>query len=315
MAQEHLQELDAAIAERLRLRSQPGRRPLPGHPLEGRTILLVEDNAEYRSLVKALLMSRHPARVIEAADGRSAVAQIKRERPDLVVLDFDIPKMNGYEVLQEIRSSAELRRLPVIMLTGVPNRRQLKSMGMDVSDFLEKPVSGYELMESIAKALEAAHGAPPSDAAAAGPQTPPPAPSVPTTLGPGWSAASAFPPVGTTLPLTAAAPRDTGRPARPAVDYQELLRIQEEFLSELGHDLRAPLTSINCALRLFIDKAGAGLDSDDQEFLDISLRNCKRLEALIRDIFNFRSRSLPGPAPAPTAPGSVSAGLDTSRPG
>ena len=194
MAKEHLDELGADIAEKLRLRSQSGRRSFSSHPVEGRTILLVDDNAEYRSLVKALLVSRKSCHVVEAADGRSAVARIKQGHLDLVILDFDIPKMNGYEVLQEIRSRYELRGLPVIMLTGVSNRLNLKNMDMDISAFLEKPVSRDDILQSVTKTLEAAYGNPPSAVSAPIPSVQAHMPSSETSLGAGWSAVSAFPP-------------------------------------------------------------------------------------------------------------------------
>jgi CheY-like chemotaxis protein len=310
MTQEHLQDLDAAIEERIRLRSQPGGTSVSGHPMASRTILIVEDKADYRSLVKTQLLSHLDCRIIEAGDGRSAMAQIQREAPDLVILDFDIPKMNGYEVLQGIRSHGETRRLPVIMLTGASNRSHLRSLGLDVSDFLEKPVRGADLLESINKALEAAYGPAPGADTAAALQTQPQAVLPETEPGPRWCAASAFPPDGTILPLAAAPPGDTVPSPQQPVDYRELLRIQEEFLAELGHDLRAPLTSIYCALRLFVEKVGARLDADDQQFLDICLRNSQRLESLIRDIFNFRGRRLSGGTPCavtPTVPAAAAA--------
>jgi CheY-like chemotaxis protein len=291
MAPEHLEGIEAAIARNIRTRFQAGRRSL-----EGRIILLVDDNVEYRSLIKALLMRRHSCRIREAADGRSALAQVRWTRPDLVILDFAIPKLNGYEVLQEIRRRDESRRLPVIMLTGVANRRQLKGMNMDISAFLEKPVTWKELIESMAKALEAAYGSPPI----AAPQTTPPqAPSGADALSAVWPA---FPPVGTSLPLKTDVPcLAAGAPQQRAVDYQELLRIQEEFLKELGYDLRAPLTSIICALRLLIEKSDDGLDSDERRFLDICLRNSQRLEALLRDVFRTRRKPLAGTPASPTS--------------
>jgi DNA-binding response OmpR family regulator len=298
MTQTHLEDLETAISRNIRLRNQSQRSAMPSAPLlEGRIVLLVEDNAEYRSLVKALLVKRQSCRVIEAADGHSALARIKNDRPHLVILDFNLPKMNGYEVLQEIRAGAESRGLPVIMLSGSSKAKHLKSLGMDISDFLEKPVTANQLLQSITKALESAYGKPAAPAPAKAPD-------------PGWSAASSYPPTGTALPAMVAAPLPPA-PARPqgqqTVDYQELLRMKEEFLAELGRDLRAPLTSISCALQLLIEKASPGLDPVDREFLAIGLRNSRLLEALIRDIFKGRGRTSPQPAPA--AP---SLGADTS---
>jgi type II secretory ATPase GspE/PulE/Tfp pilus assembly ATPase PilB-like protein len=118
------------------------------------TVLVVEDNKDYRALVRVLLTS-HAYRVMEAEDGRRAIEQVERRRPDLVILDFNMPRMNGYELLQELRSRGELRGLPVIMFTGAPNRQHLKSLNMEISEFLEKPVTNARLLESVRKALAA----------------------------------------------------------------------------------------------------------------------------------------------------------------
>ncbi|MFA6004568.1 MAG: ATPase, T2SS/T4P/T4SS family [Elusimicrobiota bacterium] len=152
----------------------------------GRTILIVEDNKDYRSLVRYVLSS-HAYLTMEAADGQSALSMLLRQRPDLVILDFNMPRMNGYELLQEIRSRNELRDLPIIMFTGAPNRQHLKSLDLDVADFLEKPVSNSRLLESVDKALRCAPhiivpgGAPkapivplPSEETSAESETPPP---------------------------------------------------------------------------------------------------------------------------------------------
>ncbi|MBI5240887.1 MAG: Flp pilus assembly complex ATPase component TadA [Elusimicrobia bacterium] len=158
-------------------------------PAGGRTVLVVEDNKDYRSLVKVLLTS-HSYRVMEAGDGRSALEQVERRRPDLVILDFNMPRMNGYEVLQELRSRLELRGLPVIMFTGAPNRQHLKSLNLEISDFLEKPVTNARLLESVEKALAALPAAPaqeetvppPEDRSAEPRVSPPAAPPAPSAL-------------------------------------------------------------------------------------------------------------------------------------
>ncbi|MCX5794564.1 MAG: ATPase, T2SS/T4P/T4SS family [Elusimicrobia bacterium] len=234
-----------------------------------RTILVVEDNKDYRSLVSVLL-SRHSYRVMEAADGRSALESVLRHQPDLIILDFNMPRMNGYELLQELRSRMELRSIPVIMFTGAPNRQHLKSINLEVSDFLEKPVSNGKLLESVRKALEslpepetpgeaAPDAAPPMTADAApeegqaareentvAPSLPPsieeedfftPAPPVqlPTILPPGDRSAEprASPPAAARAPQPEAPlPPEVTAPA--ALDEEGL--IGEESLDDLSGD-------------------------------------------------------------------------------
>ncbi len=115
-------------------------------------ILVVEDNKDYREVVQYLLQETGYA-VFTAADGAQGVVEALRCRPDLVLLDFEMPELNGYEVLQELRRHDETRKLPIIMFTGAPNRQHLKSMGLDLCDFLEKPVSNAKLLGSINRAV------------------------------------------------------------------------------------------------------------------------------------------------------------------
>jgi len=138
-----------------RVQSPPAAGPAPAvlrQPVPSRTVLVVDDNKDYRELVKHLLSVHHYS-VLEAANGQEALSVIGRQMPDLVLVDFNMPKMNGYEMIQEVRSNYETRKLKIIMFTGATNRQHLRSLNMDITDFLEKPVSNSKLLESISKAF------------------------------------------------------------------------------------------------------------------------------------------------------------------
>jgi type II secretory ATPase GspE/PulE/Tfp pilus assembly ATPase PilB-like protein len=146
---------EAPVREPMAVPARVQESPVPAAPsAPPPTILIVEDNKDYRSLMR-VLFSSHSYRVIEAGDGRSALEAVERRRPDLVILDFNMPRMNGYEFLQELRSRSELRGLPIIMFTGAPNRQHLKGLNMEISEFLEKPATNARLLESVRKALAA----------------------------------------------------------------------------------------------------------------------------------------------------------------
>ena len=66
-----------------------------------------------------------------------------------------MPKMNGYELIQELRSRPETMKLPIIMFTGATNRHHLKTLNLDISDFLEKPVPNGRLLQSVENILGA----------------------------------------------------------------------------------------------------------------------------------------------------------------
>jgi len=118
-----------------------------------RTILVVDDNKDYRELVKHLL-SVNRYKVLEAGNGEEALAVLAKNIPDLMLVDFNMPKMNGYELIQEVRSNYETHGLRIIMFTGATNRQHLRTLNMDISDFLEKPVSNAKLLDSISKVFE-----------------------------------------------------------------------------------------------------------------------------------------------------------------
>ena len=130
---------------------KPAARPAPA----AKTVLVVDDNKDYRELVKHLLGVNH-YKVLEAGDGQEALGVIAKTMPDLVLVDFNMPRMNGYELIQEVRSNYETHNMRIIMFTGATNRQHLRTLNMDISDFLEKPVSNAKLLESIARVLQPA---------------------------------------------------------------------------------------------------------------------------------------------------------------
>ncbi len=132
-------------------------------------VLLVEDNADYRKVLHYLLASNGYA-VSEARDGREGLKAAREVRPDLALLDFDMPHMNGYELLVELRRNEETRKLPVVFLTGAANRRHLKDLSLDVARFLDKPISNSQLLQTVADLL----GAPPVPTEVEAPETAPP---------------------------------------------------------------------------------------------------------------------------------------------
>jgi CheY-like chemotaxis protein len=103
--------------------------------VSGRSILLVEDNAgDVRLTREALREADVTARLVAVPDGQEALAYLRNEgihvdaaRPDLILLDLNLPKKNGLEVLEEIKGDPELRRTPVIMLTTSSSARDVEA--------------------------------------------------------------------------------------------------------------------------------------------------------------------------------------------
>lgn len=121
-------------------------------------ILLVEDNAaDVRLVQESLRDSRYPMRVDVAADGEEALDQLMRQevKPDLVLLDLQLPRMDGTEVLAAVKSDPQLRRIPVVMLTSSAAEEDvLRCYDLHANGYLTKPVDLDEFAHLV-RAIEA----------------------------------------------------------------------------------------------------------------------------------------------------------------
>lgn len=110
------------------------------------TVLVVEDEEDILELV-AYNLEQSGLRVLKARDGEEAVAVVLRERPDLVVLDIMLPKMDGKEVCRRIRQNEQTRTTPVIMLTALADEvDRIVGFELGADDYLPKPFSPKELV-------------------------------------------------------------------------------------------------------------------------------------------------------------------------
>jgi len=102
-------------------------------------IVVVEDNPDNRELVHAILGDLYE--VTEYESGVEALAGIKRDRPDLVLLDISLPQMDGPEVVRRIRADRELEGLPVIALTAhAMSGDREKYLAAGFNDYVTKPI-------------------------------------------------------------------------------------------------------------------------------------------------------------------------------
>src|SRR4029079_5390943 len=103
------------------------------------TILLVEDEDQLRRVMKDLL-AREGYAIVEAADGVQALEQVDRHNPDVILLDLNLPGMDGYGVLQHLRSRPGTSNVPVIVLTAKGDEdNEVRVLKMGADDFLTKP--------------------------------------------------------------------------------------------------------------------------------------------------------------------------------
>jgi CheY-like chemotaxis protein len=116
-------------------------------------ILIVDDKATSRELLHTVL-ERQGYAISEAANGQEALEKIRAEAPDLVLLDLQMPILNGYEVLDELRKDAAYTTLPVIALTAsaMQGDRE-KALAAGFTGYIAKPVTLSHLREKIQRLL------------------------------------------------------------------------------------------------------------------------------------------------------------------
>ena len=116
-------------------------------------VLVVDDSAANRELIEACL-AEVECDVRLASDGQAAVATMQATPPDLVLLDVQMPGMDGYQVCRWIKSSATLRLVPVVMLTALNQTEdRVAALEAGADDFMSKPVERVELVARVKSAL------------------------------------------------------------------------------------------------------------------------------------------------------------------
>ncbi len=117
-----------------------------------KTILIVEDVPLNRELLVQLLEDRY--RLVLAEDGKAALECAAEEKPDLVLMDLSLPRMDGWEATRRLKADAAFSRIPVIVLSAHAMRgdeERARAIGCD--DFLTKPIDEKLLFEKIARHL------------------------------------------------------------------------------------------------------------------------------------------------------------------
>jgi DNA-binding response OmpR family regulator len=121
---------------------------------EKKKILIVDDE---RDIVKALMIRLQGAgyEVVTAFDGAQGVFMAHKEKPDLIILDIRMPAGNGFSVAQRLKRSVHTFTIPVIFLTGSPEKNsEEKAMALGARFYIKKPYDPEELLDAIKRALE-----------------------------------------------------------------------------------------------------------------------------------------------------------------
>jgi len=117
-------------------------------------ILVVDDEPDLVSTIQCRLEWCN-CEVITAANGREGLEKAENDRPDLILLDTNMPVMNGHEMLKHLRGNSDLKDIPVIMVTVICEPKDIATASSyGIADYVTKPFDFTELMEKVAKALE-----------------------------------------------------------------------------------------------------------------------------------------------------------------
>jgi two-component system cell cycle response regulator/two-component system cell cycle response regulator DivK len=116
-------------------------------------ILIVDDNRPSRDLIRAIL-KRVPCNLVEATHGQEALDLMQQERPDLVLLDIDMPGLDGLAVIKKIREDTSLAELPVVAVTAfaMEGDRE-KGMAAGFTAYLTKPLRAAFLRQQVQQLL------------------------------------------------------------------------------------------------------------------------------------------------------------------
>ena len=144
--------------------------------LSVKRVLVADDSADGREALR-MLLSSHGYDVRVAGDGADALELALSQRPDLVLTDFLMPRLNGYELATALASHAETRDVPVVIFSGSPSRRQLRGLEPGRFTLLEKPMSNDALIAAVRERIGRSR-----------PSEPPAAPAAAPAPEPAWSA-------------------------------------------------------------------------------------------------------------------------------
>lgn len=117
-------------------------------------ILLIEDN-EQNAYLATYLLNAHEWRIIGAKDGQTGIDRAAREQPDLVLLDIQLPGMDGYQVAQELRRMPQMAETPIVAVTSyaMPGDRE-NCLAAGCTGYIEKPIDPGNFTEQVEAFLE-----------------------------------------------------------------------------------------------------------------------------------------------------------------
>jgi chemosensory pili system protein ChpA (sensor histidine kinase/response regulator) len=145
-------DIGALVRAEWRGRSQPA---VPREKSDRRTFALVVDDSITVRRVTQRLLERNGMRVLTARDGMDAITLLQDHVPDVILLDIEMPRMDGYEVAAQVRNDPRLKDVPIIMITSrVGEKHRARAIELGVDDYLGKPYQEAQLLDAIEPLVE-----------------------------------------------------------------------------------------------------------------------------------------------------------------
>ncbi len=137
------------LSERQRLANLEKARESARYEEQATVVMVVDDSVTVRKVTSRLL-ERNGMEVITAKDGLDAVAQLQDHKPDIILLDIEMPRMDGFEVASFVRHDDSLREIPICMITSrTGEKHRERALAIGVNEYLGKPFQETELLETI----------------------------------------------------------------------------------------------------------------------------------------------------------------------
>ena len=140
-------DIGALVRADWRTRTEP---VMPREKTDTRSVALVVDDSITVRRVTQRLLERNGMRVLTARDGVDAMEMLQEHTPDIILLDIEMPRMDGYEVATQVRADPRLSGIPIIMITSrVGEKHRARAIEIGVDDYLGKPYQEAQLLEAI----------------------------------------------------------------------------------------------------------------------------------------------------------------------
>jgi len=118
------------------------------------TVLVVDDFATMRRIVRNILRDLEFKKILEAEDGTAAVDILKTQKVDLIISDWNMPKMTGLELLKWVRSNEDTKDIPFLMVTAEAQKENvIEAVKAKVSNYIVKPFTAQTLAEKLEKII------------------------------------------------------------------------------------------------------------------------------------------------------------------